>query len=182
MKKSLALAACAAISISFAACGDDDDDAAGDTTAATVAVATESPAEAGTEAPAGATDTAATDTAATGTAATDGAATQPPVSLTGDDAELLADCNVMQSAFAASPDITTPEVGDELTDEYRDFANEQIQLLDDLDLQTDEAKDARDALLDAVRASLEEDTYTEPSIPEDLTTFGQHCAELLAAG
>ena len=176
MKKTLALAACAALSIGFASCGDDDDDDP----------VTEAPADdAGTTA--AGDDTVTTTADGGGTTEPAGAeATQPPASLTGDDAEVLADCQALQTALGEPLD--APEVGGEITDEYRDQLDGARQTLDDLDLETDDAVAARDALVDMINQIAESDTMTqelrdlEENLPDDVNAFGERCSELLAAG
>ena len=175
MKKTLALAACAALSLAVAACGDDDDDASGATTELTTAEVADTAAD----------DSDASDTAAETDASGDADATEPPASVSGEDADLLADCTEMQTVFAESTGPDTPEIGDEITDEYRDAVNEQIGLIEDVDLNTDLAQDAREALVDWAREQLEGDTYTEEmdnaEPPSEVNEFGVRCSELISA-
>lgn len=154
MKKTYALAACAAFTIGFAACGDDDDDASGDTTAVTIA--------------AGAPDTeaadetdAADDTATTvagEVADTASAGTEPAVEVSDDEA---ADCQDFADLLSDLPELDQPAVGDELSDDFKDGIGEIVDGLEGLDLRTDGAQAARDSLVNDFNELADADTMTE---------------------
>jgi hypothetical protein len=156
MTKVRLLAACAALTMIAAACGDDDDDASSDTTTAAVAAPT-TPAG-----PAEPAETEPTTAADEGSGATTSASGGPTA--TGGDVSpgLIADCQAVLELLEAQdepPDV--PEVGDELSDDYRDFLEGVVEDLEDLDLQTDEVQSAVDALVDFSNEVLDEGTLTE---------------------
>ena len=176
MKKTFALAACAALSLAVAACGDDDDDAAGgDSSALTIAESDEtSPSPADT-----ATDGTEADDGADATSADTGAATGDTAAIEISD-EQAADCAAFEELNESLPDVDAPAVGEEITDEYKDEARSAIEQLEDLDLQSDEAQAARDSLVDDINTVVDADTMTDElqalGASEELIAFGQICA------
>jgi hypothetical protein len=184
MRKSplLAAAAVAALTLTAAACGDDDD-AADDTSAVTVAAA---------ETAAPAATAAAADTATP--AGTDGSTdtlpavpTVPDVTLPGSGASpaQAADCQAVGQAvleFEDSP--PDPEVGEEISDEYKDAFRPAVEALEDLELETDEVQAAVDSLIDFGNQILDSDTWTEDidaGAEEATTPLFNLCAATLAA-
>ncbi len=145
------LAACAALSLVVAACGDDDD-ASGDTTIAPAVEATTA------------------DTADAGATATSLAASP---SLPGGDAspEVVADCQAVVTAGSGvvgeEPD--APAVGEEISDEYKDFVESVRDTLEDIDLETDEVQAAVDEQIDFANDILDADEWTE-----ELQTQGEN--------
>ena len=180
MKTSFAVAACAVLSLAVAACGDDDDDAAtGDSTELTT------PDLAGTAAAdsAAADETVADETVAdTAPTASDGAgeATEAAADITEEQA---ADCAAFEELYQSLPAIDAPDVGEELTDDYKDEARSAIEQLEDLDLQSDEGRAARESLVDDMNELLDADTMTEElqtlGASDEIVTFGQICASSL---
>jgi hypothetical protein len=177
MKTTFALAACAALSLAVASCGDDDDDdASGDTTAVTVADSDEtSPSSADTASAGTAADDAADATSAdTGSAAGD---TAPAIEISDEQA---ADCAAFEELNESLPDVDPPAVDEEISDEYKDEARSAIEQLEELDLQSDEAQAARDSLVDDINQLVDADTMTEElqalGASEELIAFGEICA------
>ena len=168
MNKVRLIAACAALTLVVAACGDDDDDASDDTTAAPAATA----ASAGTDAaPSG------TDAAPSGTDVAAGAG----------DPEVAADCQTLFT-FATedmqSSEALSLQVGEEITDEHREQMDELIGQLEGLDLQTDQAQDARDLLIELANEFSDADEVTEDLGSEqfeEFQSFATTCAPYLSA-
>ena len=171
MKTTLALAACAALSLAAAACGDDDDDASDDSTELTTPAAP---------------DTAAADTAASEDSAANGAATEAAGTLSEDDAEILADCEAFGSVLQT--DLSPPAAGEEITDEYRSGVEGAIDALDDLDLSTDGADAARDDFKNFLEDIVDADTMTEElqdiesRLSDEAVEFTNACNELTSSG
>ncbi len=174
MNKVRLIAACAALTLVVAACGDDDD-ASDDTTAAPVAGA----ASAGTDVAPGGTDVAPSETelAPSGTDVTAGAG----------DPEVAADCQTLFT-FATedmqSSEALSLEVGEEITDEHREQMDELISQLEGLDLQTDQAQDARDLLIELANEFSDADEVTEDlgsAQFEEFQSFATTCAPYLSA-
>ncbi len=162
MKKSRLLAACAALILLAAACGDDDDDAASDdTSAATIA------------APAGGATTPSDGTLA------DAAPAE------GASPDLAEDCQAVVAAFAdieATPDVPE-EVGEEISDEYKDTLRGIVDDLENLDLQTDEVRDAVGSLVDFANEVIDADTWSEEfdtSAQASFTPLTEACAAAIA--
>ncbi len=183
MKKSRAFAAGAvlALALGAAACGDDDDDASGGTTALTAAAN-----DSGTE-PADAATTPAEDGTATTSASEDTAGgTEATVASVSVPEDVAADCEAFTELGASLSTVETPEVGDEISDEYRDSLHEAIDALEGLDLESDEGKDARDSLVDDLNTAADADTWTEElqalGSSEEMVTFGTMCASQLSGG
>ena len=63
------------------------------------------------------------------------------------------------SAAEGGPD--DPEVGEEISDEYKDFLQGVIDDLEDVDLETDEVQGARDAFVDFGNEVLDSDTWSD---------------------
>ena len=167
MKKTLALAACAALSLAVAACGDDDDDddASDDTTGVLVAD----------------TNSAGTDADAAGaTSADTEAATGETAAAVEVSDEQAADCAAFEELNESLPDVDPPAVGEEITDDYKDEARSAIEQLEELELQSDEAQAARDSLVDDINQLVDADTMTEElqalGASEELVAFGEICA------
>ncbi|HET9546441.1 MAG TPA: hypothetical protein VFO97_01335 [Desertimonas sp.] len=161
MNKVRLIAACAALTLVVAACGDDDDDASDDTTAAPAATAASAETE---DAPSG------TDVAA-------GAG----------DPEVAADCQTLFT-FATedmqSSEALSLQVGEEITDEHREQMDELIGQLEGLDLQTDQAQDARDLLIELANEFSDADEVTEDLGSEqfeEFQSFATTCAPYLSA-
>jgi hypothetical protein len=179
MMKVRLIAACAALTLVAAACGDDDDDASGESTLATVAAPT---IPAGPAEPAGTEPTAAAGEGSGATTAVSGGPT-----VTGGDVspELIADCQAVLDFLEAQGDPSdVPEVGDELSDDYREFLEGVVEDLEDLDLQTDEVQSAVDALVDFSNDVLDEGTLTEEldaQGDEATTPFIEACEPVSAA-
>ena len=160
MNKVRLIAACAALTLVVAACGDDDD-ASDDTTAAPVAGAA----------------SAGTDVAPGGTDVTAGAG----------DPEVAADCQTLFT-FATedmqSSEALSLQVGEEITDEHREQMDELIGQLEGLDLQTDQAQDARDLLIELANEFSDADEVTEDLGSEqfeEFQSFATTCAPYLSA-
>jgi hypothetical protein len=157
MKKSRLLAACAALTLIAAACGDDDDDAASnDTSAETIAA----PAGGGT------------------------AAAEPTLPGSGADEEQVADCEAVATVLIdIGEGPTAPDVGEEISDEYKDALSGALESLEGVELQTDEVQAGVDALLDFGNEVLEADTWTEEldeAANESLTPLTNVCAATFA--
>ena len=169
MKTTLTLAACAALSLAVAACGDDDDDASDGTTQLTVAES-DATSPAGTDAG----DAGAATSADTGAAPADTAAA---IEVSDEQA---ADCAAFEELNESLPDVDPPAVGEEITDEYKDDARSAIEQLEELELQSDEAQAARDSLVDDINQLVDADTMTEElqalGTSEELIAFGEICA------
>ena len=76
------------------------------------------------------------------------------------------------------------DTGDEITDEYREQVDELIGELEELDLETDEAQDARDALVDVANEFLDADEISEDLGSEqfaEFETFTTTCVPYLSA-
>ena len=167
MNKVRLIAACAALTLVVAACGDDDD-ASDDTTAAPVAGA----ASAGTDVAPGGTDVAPSG---------------PDVTAGAGDPEVAADCQTLFT-FATedmqSSEALSLEVGEEITDEHREQMDELISQLEGLDLQTDQAQDARDLLIELANEFSDADEVTEDlgsAQFEEFQSFATTCAPYLSA-
>jgi hypothetical protein len=167
MRKSRPLAAAAALTLFVAACGDDDDAASDDTSAAATIAA-----------PAGGATTPSAGTAA------EGAGADVTVAAAGVSAELAEDCDAVVAAFSdieAAPD--DPEVGEEISDEYKDSLREVVGDLENLDLQTDEVRDAVGSLVDFANEVIDADTWSEESetsAQASFTPLTDACAAALA--
>jgi hypothetical protein len=171
-----ASAACAALALTAAACGDDDDDASGDTTLATIAPTDETtPGTAAGGEPGPTTTGAAAATAAPGTAGptTTGAAagtapagTGAPTAPAGTvSPEVAADCQlVFETLQEATADVDLqgdPEVGGEISDEYKDGVQSLVDAAEDLELSSDEVQEGVDALVAFGNEVIDADTWTE---------------------
>ena len=171
MKQTFALAAVAALSLAVAACGDDDDDdaAGGGTAAVTIADSGDTASEPVGSEPG---DTGSP----TGAGGTVGDIT---------DAQ-AADCAAFGELSESLSDVEAPEVGEEISDEYKDEARSAIEQLEDLDLQTDEADAARDSLIDDINEVIDADEMTEElrslGASDELIAFGQIGAAGVVAG
>ena len=158
MNKVPLLAACAALTLVAAACGDDDDDASDGTAPATVATPATAAAPAATAAAAEPT------TAGTGDPSVEGSGATVPPWPTGEiDPDVAADCEAIRTSFTEvlvdAPE--DPAVGDEITDEYKDFMQSVVDALDDLDLSADEVQDAVDGASDFGNNVLDAEEWTE---------------------
>jgi hypothetical protein len=158
MRKSRLLAACAALTLIAAACGDDDDDAASsDTSTETIAA----PAGGGTD-----------------------AAAEPTLPGSGASDEQVADCEAVASALIdIGEGPTAPDVGEEISDEYKDALSGALESLEGVELQTDEVQAGVDALLDFGNEVLEADTWTEDldeAATESITPLTNVCAATFA--
>jgi hypothetical protein len=168
MRKSRLLAAGAALTLLVAACGDDDDDAASDDTSAPATIA----------APAGGATTPSDGTAA------EGAGADATVDAGGVSPELAADCETVVAAFSeieAAPD--DPDVGEEISDEYKDSLRGVVDDLENLDLQTDEVRDAVASLVDFANEVIDADTWSEEfetSAQASFTPLTDACAAAIA--
>lgn len=149
-----ALAACAALAITIAACGDDDGTAPDDTT------------------PAGTAD------AGQGTAGM----VSPPESMAVSD-DVVADCQMFESLVDGLPEIDAPAVGEEISDDYRDAIRGSADGIEVLDLVSDEGRAARDSLVEGLDAVADADTMTEElqmlGESDDLVAFGAMCQSML---
>jgi hypothetical protein len=172
VRKSRLFAVGAALVLIAAGCGDDDD-AADDTSPATVAApaTAAAPAESATAesaAPAGTVDTAST---------LPGAGASP---------EQASDCQVLFAALSEVISATDPpdlNVGDEISDEYKDAIQSLVDALDGLELETDEVRAAVDSLADYANEVLNSDTWTEEleaGSQEATTPLTNLCAATLA--
>ena len=78
------------------------------------------------------------------------------------------------------PEANPPDVGEEITDEYKDDARDAIEQLEGLDLQSEEGQAAIDSLIDDINTLVDADTMTEElqslGASEELLAFGQICA------
>ena len=82
--------------------------------------------------------------------------------------EVVADCEVV-GEFVQGQDEGpgAPEVGEEISDDYKDFLQGVVDDLEDLDLETDEVQAGVDALVDFANEALDADTWTD-----ELSTAG----------
>ena len=103
------------------------------------------------------------------------------------DPEVAADCQTLFT-FATedmqSSEALSLQVGEEITDEHREQMDELIGQLEGLDLQTDEAQDARDLLIELANEFSDADEVTEDLGSEqfeEFQSFATTCAPYLSA-
>jgi hypothetical protein len=94
------------------------------------------------------------------------------------------DCNVVLAAFS-DIEVTSdaPEVGEEISDVYKDTLREVVDNLENLDLQSDEVRAAVASLIDFANEVIDADTWSEEfetSAPASLTPLTEACAAAVA--
>lgn len=184
MKKPTALATCAVLAITFAACGDDD--ASDDTTALTVPAGAEltTPATADASGAGDATvapldATVATLGGATDSAGADAAESSPASVPDG----VAADCEEIAGTIGDEPP-DQPEIGNEISDDFKDFIRATIDDLEALDLESDEGEAARDSFVEDLNTLADADTMTEElsnlGQSDEIAAFDALCSSALA--
>ena len=74
-----------------------------------------------------------------------------------------------------------PEVGDELTDEYKDFLQSAIDQIEDVDVETDEVQAGVDSFVEFAEEVIDSDTWTEELETRSATAIeplGTACANV----